>query len=138
MAASETYDYKTRQNVRHLRYREVQNVFLSLCAPEQHWFFSQGHDAYVHELYLPALSSLLNGIEASLRVTLHLLNKDIKQLDIRDLPRYPVLSNELILKAQEAGMPVQYLAFSEEKDFLENLKSKKHVRIVGLRHDICH
>jgi hypothetical protein len=63
MAASETYDYKTRQNVWHLRYREVQNVFLSLCAPEQHWFFLQGHDAYVQELYLPALSSLLNGIK---------------------------------------------------------------------------
>ena len=142
MAASETYDYKTRQNVRLLRYREVQNVFLSLCAPEQHWFFLQGHDAYVQELYLPALSSLLNGIEASLRVTLHLLNKDTEQPDIRDLSPYCVLSNKLISQAQEAGMPVQHLAFSEEKDFLEHLKSEKPSRmdvgIVRLRNNICH
>jgi len=138
MAASETFDYKPRHNIWHFRYREVQNVFLSLCAAEQHWFFLQGHDAYLERLYLPALSSLLNGIEASLRVTLHLLNKDKEHPDIWALSPYRVLSNKLILQAQEAGMPVQYLAFSEEKDFLENLKSDNRVEIVELRNDICH
>lgn len=136
-------DYITRQNIRYSEFHEVRNLFFeSLCAAEQHWFFVQGHDAYVHELYLPALSSLLNGIEASLRVTLHLLNKNAEQQDIRDLSPYRVLSNKLILQAQEAGMPVRYLAFNNEDNFLANLTSEKpnkvDVGIVRLRNNICH
>ena len=134
--------YITRQNVRYSEFHEVRNLFFeSLSAAEQHWFFVQGHDAYVHELYVPALSSLLNGIEASLRVTLHLINKEAGE-DIRDLSPYRVLSNNLILQADAAGMPVKYLAFNEEKDFFEKLKSEKpnrvDVDIVRLRNNICH
>jgi|SRR5712664_4136413 len=121
----ETLDYITRQNFRYSQFHEVRNLFFeSLSAAEQHWFFVQGHDAYVQELYVPALSSLLNGIEASLRVTLHLLGKD-KEKDIRDLSPYRVLSNKLILQAQEAEMPVKYLAFNDETDFYDRLKSEK-------------
>lgn len=55
-----TADYIMRQNIRYSRFHETRNLFFeSLCAAEQHWFFVQGHDAYVHELYLPALFSLL-------------------------------------------------------------------------------
>jgi hypothetical protein len=138
-----TADYIIRQNIRYSKFHEVRNLFFeTLCAAEQHWFFVQGHDAYVHELYLLALSSLLNGIEATLRVTLHLLNKDTEQPDIKNLSPYRVLSNKLILDAQEAGMPVQYLAFNDEKDFLEHLKSEKpsrvDIEIVRLRNNICH
>jgi hypothetical protein len=85
--------------------------------------FRSGHDAYVNELYVPALSSFLNGIEASLRVTLHLINKEADQ-DIRDLSPYRVLSNNLISQAEAAGMPVKYLAFNDEEDFFENLRSE--------------
>lgn len=136
-------DYIARQNIRYSEFHQVRNLFFeSLCAAEQHWFFVQGHDAYVHELYLPALSSLLNGIEASLRVTLHLLNKNAEQQDIRDLSPYRVLSNKLILQAHEAGMPVRYLAFNDEHNFLVNLTSEKpnklDVGIVRLRNNICH
>lgn len=138
----EKLDYITRQNIRHSQFHEIRNLFFeSLSAAEQHWFFVQGHDAFVHELYVPALSSLLNGIEASLRVTLHLLNKEADQ-DIRDLSPYRVLSNNLISQAEAVGMPVKYLAFNEEKDFFANLKSEKphrvDVGIVRLRNNICH
>jgi hypothetical protein len=136
------HDYITRQNIRYAEFHEIRNLFFeSLCASEQHWFFVQGHDAYVHELYLPALSALLNGIEASLRVTLHLLNKEDDQ-DIRDVSPYRVLSNKLILQGHEAGMPVKYLAFNEETDFFARLSSEKpnrvDVEIVRLRNNICH
>jgi len=106
---------------------------------QQHWFFVQGHDAYVHELYLPALSALLNGIEASLRVTLHLLNKEEDQ-DIRDLSPYRVLSNELILQGHDIGMPVEFLAFNDEADFFARLSSEArvNVEIVRRRNNICH
>ncbi|MFE0757899.1 hypothetical protein ACFW16_28320 [Inquilinus sp. NPDC058860] len=137
------FDYITRQNIHYSRYHETRNLFFqSLCAAEQHWFFVQGHDAYVHELYIPALSSLLNGLEASLRVTLHLLNQVPQEQDLRDISPYRVLSNKLILQAQEAGLPVKYLAFNEEMDFFENLKTEKpnrvDVGIVRLRNNICH
>jgi hypothetical protein len=138
----EQFDYITRQNIRYSQFHEIRNLFFeNLCGAEQHWFFVQGHDAYVNELYLPALSSLLNGIEASLRVTLHLLGKNAEQ-DVRDLSPYRVLSNKLILQAAEASMPVKYLAFNDEADFFENLKSDKpnkiDVGIVRLRNNICH
>lgn len=71
-----------------------------------------------------------------------MLNKDAEQQDIRDLSPYRVLSNKLILQAQEAGMPVGYLAFNDENDFLAHLTSEKpnkvDVGIVRLRNNICH
>jgi hypothetical protein len=95
----------------------------------------------VQELYLPALSSLLNGIEASLRVTLHLLEK--REWNVgRDLSPYQVLSNALIAQGHKLGLPVKYLAFNEEQTFFENLASVKpnrtDVEIVRLRNNICH
>lgn len=129
-----TADYILRQNIRYSTFHDVRNLFFeSLCAAEQLWFFVQGHDAYVQELYLPALSSLLNGIEASLRVNLHFLNKDTKQPNIQDLSPYRVLSNKLILDAQVAGMPVRYLALNDEKDFVE-LSSLKSPRSTSRSH----
>jgi hypothetical protein len=137
-----TADYILRQNLRYAQFYKDRNIFFaSLCAAEQHWLFVQGHDAYVQELYLPALSSLLNGVEASLRVTLHLLEKDKWSVG-DDLSPYQVLSNTLISHGQKLGMPVQYLAFNDEKDFFEKLASTKpnrvDVEIVRLRNNICH
>jgi len=47
----DSLDYITRQNFRYSQFNEVRNLFFeSLSAAEQHWFFVQGHDAYVQEL----------------------------------------------------------------------------------------
>lgn len=42
---------------------------------EVHWFFTQAVQALKSELYLPACTSFLNGIEASLRVTMSQVEK---------------------------------------------------------------
>ncbi|MDP3195315.1 hypothetical protein [Tabrizicola sp.] len=136
------FDYITTQNYRYRDFWKVRNIFFeSLCAAEQHWFFVQGHDAYVQQLYLPALSSLLNGIEATLRVTLHQIDAEISN-KTAELSPYRVLSNNLILQASEKGMEVRYLAFNDEQDFMEKLHSSKpnrrDVEIVRLRNNICH
>jgi hypothetical protein len=135
-------DYILRQNIRGSAWAADRNIFFeSLCAAEQHWFFVQAMDAYNLELYLPSLSSALNGIEATLRVTLHQLSKADDQ-DVRDLSPYRVLSNRLIEQAREEALPVEYLAFNDEHDFFERLQSKKpnqwDVGIVRLRNNICH
>jgi len=135
-------DYITSQNIRYRDFWKARKIFFeSLCAAEQHWFFVQGHDAYVQQLYLPALSSLLNGIEATLRVTLHQVDADISNKTV-DLSPYRVLSNNLILQASDKGMEVRYLAFNDEHDFIEKLHSAKpnrrDVEIVRLRNNICH
>jgi len=135
-------DYITEQNTRYMRFWKDRNLFFeSLCAAEQHWFFVQGHDAYVQELYVPALSSLLNGIEATLRITLHQIDSNAPE-NLSELSPYRVLSNKLISQAHDHGLEIKYLAFNDEIDFLEKLNSKKpnrkDVEIVRLRNNICH
>lgn len=135
-------DYITNQNMRYAQFWKERNIFFeSLCASEQHWFFVQGHDAYFQELYVPALSSLLNGIEASLRITMHQLDPGIES-DLSELSPYRVLSNKLISQASELGVDVRYLAFNDEVDFVDKLNSRKphrkDVEIVRLRNNICH
>jgi hypothetical protein len=99
---------------------ERNHFFEMLCAAEFHWFFVQGLDAIRNEYYVPSVSSLLNGIEASIRVT-------IAQVSGAALSPYRVLSNNLILNAQEVGMPVEALAFPCEADFLEKLKKRSSI-----------
>lgn len=120
--------------------RQMKHFFLEkLSAAEFHWFFVQAVGAIENELYLPAISSLLNGIEASLRVTVAQLESNII---IEQLSPYQVLSNTLINKALELGMPIESLAFQEENDFMEKLGSQKpnriDVEIVRVRNNICH
>eukprot|EP00919_Chromeraceae_sp_WS-2016_P001629 GHVR01003907.1.p1 GENE.GHVR01003907.1~~GHVR01003907.1.p1 ORF type:complete len:129 (-),score=3.61 GHVR01003907.1:80-466(-) len=118
-------DYITEQNMRYMPFSKERNLFFeSLCASEQHWFFVQGHDAYVQGLYVPAISSLLNGIEATLRITLHQIDSKAAG-DLSELSPYRVLSNKLISQANELGLQIEYLAFNDENDFLEKLNSKK-------------
>jgi hypothetical protein len=107
--------------------------------PVIHWFFIQAIDALEHSLYIPACSSILNGIEASLRVTIHQLEKS-KGIDT--LSQYQVLSNSLILKAADFGIPVESLKLPYEMEFEGNLNSKKpdrtDVEVVRIRNNICH
>jgi hypothetical protein len=121
---------------------ERNHFFETLCAAEFHWFFVQGLDAIRNEYYVPGVSSLLNGIEASIRVTIAQVSSAPKGKPLDELSPYRVLSNNLILNAQEVGMPVETLAFPCEADFLEKLKTAKpnrvDVEIVRQRNNICH
>jgi len=108
--------------------------FASACAPSPfHWHFQQAYDALICDLYLPGLSGLLNGIEASLRTTITAL----KGLSLGgDLGT--VMHNRLLQSAEEYGMNIQLLAFPSESDFREKLSTRNGVKLVQLRNDICH
>lgn len=120
---------------------QERNYFFEwLCAGEFHWFFVQGLDAIKNEFYVPGVSSLLNGIEASLRVTITQISSE--DIALPEPSQYKVLSNNLIKQAKELGLPVELLAFPGEDDFHENLESVKpnkvDVCIVKQRNNICH
>lgn len=106
---------------------------------EVHWFFTQAVQALKSELYLPACTSFLNGIEASLRVTMSQVESPAR---VEALDPVKTLSNRLLKSAQNAGLPVEALAFPEEGDFLERLESKKpdqvNTEVVRVRHNLCH
>jgi hypothetical protein len=106
---------------------------------EIHWFFTQAFQALKSELYLPACTSFLNGIEASLRVTMAQVEKPCR---VTELDGIKTLSNSLLKSAKESGLPIEALAFPDEHDFLEKLESKRpkilNVEIVRIRHNLCH
>lgn len=106
---------------------------------EVHWFFSQASEALKMGLYLPACTSFLNGIEASLRIT-------VAQIEnpklVEELDPVKLLSNRLLKSAHDLGVPVDALAFPLEKNFMDKLQSKKpnleNVEVVRVRHNLCH
>ena len=106
---------------------------------EVHWLFTQALSALDSELYLPACTSFINGVEASLRVTMSQIQKPGI---VTELDNIPTLSNSLLLAAQNNGLPIEALAFPKENLFLANLNSKKpnktNVEIVRIRHNLCH
>ncbi|ENM5791845.1 hypothetical protein V4V45_003750 [Vibrio mimicus] len=106
---------------------------------EVHWFFTQAVQALKSELYLPACTSFLNGIEASIRITLSQVENPAR---VTELNPIKTLSNRLIKSAQDSGLPVSALAFPDESNFLANLGSKKpnlvNVEVVRIRHNLCH
>jgi len=106
---------------------------------EVHWFFIQGLSAHKSGLFLPACSSFIIGIEASLRITQAQIEAPaiINELDPRK-----TLSNRLLKDAKNNGLPVNLLAFPEENDFDVKLQSSRsnqiNVEIVRVRHNLCH
>lgn len=107
-----------------------------LGAAEFHWHFAQGLKSLDSEHYIPGVLSLLAGIEASIRFTLYKLNAEAFPFE-GDLG--PVLSNPLLRKAGDAGLPVRLLAFPDEPDFLKELGANKPgVRLVRVRNDLAH
>lgn len=119
----------------------MRNFFFErLSAAEFHWFFVQGVDCMFNEYYIPAVSSLLNGIEASLRITISQIQNP--QNEFVELTPYKVLSNNLISNAKDLGLPVEALAFPSEYDFLTKLQTQKpnliSVEVVRHRNNICH
>ena len=119
---------------------EANFFFEALSAAELHWFFVQGLTAIRTELYLPGVSALLNGIEASVRVTMHQIAVD--PTGQTEPTPYRVLSNPLLAAAGEAGLPIAALAFPGEESFLQKLvrpkKDREDVEIVRLRNNLCH
>ena len=138
---STSADYIVRQWAAQRQFPAEANFFFeALSAAEFHWFFVQGLTALRAELYLPGVSALLNGIEASLRVTMHQLTVD--PTGGTEPSPYRVLSNLLLCSARNAGLLVEALAFPGEDDFADKLTSPKGARrdvlVVALRNDICH
>jgi hypothetical protein len=107
--------------------------------PEVHWFFTQALQALKAELYLPACTSFLNGIEASLRITMSQLDNPVR---VAELDPLKTLSNRLLKSALDVGLPVEALAFPEEDNFIERLESKRphqiNTEVVRVRHNLCH
>ncbi len=119
--------------------KDAQFFLENLRGAEFHWFFIQAVKALEHDLYVPAVSSLLNGVEATLRVTL----QQIADPNVPQKPSpYRVLGNKLILDAHAHGLPVEKLAFAGESNFFDKLHSAKRCRvdveIVRMRNNICH
>jgi hypothetical protein len=107
-----------------------------LSASEFHWHFYQGVEALNAKLYIPGCISLLAGIEASIRCTLFHLESPGSHYD-GNLGE--VLSNRLLRKAKNNGLPVELLAFPDEVSFLQKLQSKTPLaRIVEIRHNLAH
>jgi hypothetical protein len=106
---------------------------------EVHWFFTQAFEALTTELYLPACTSFINGIEASLRVTLAQVGMAGR---VTELDPVKTLSNRLLLSAKAAGLPVELLSFPNEDDFIEKMETQRpnqvNVEIVRVRHNLCH
>lgn len=120
--------------------KQEQRFVDALSGAEMHWFFIQGLKAIRLNLHIPAASSLLNGIEASIRITYAQLSTSKELPD--GLSPFQCLSNKLIKQANEIGMPVELLSFPEEDNFFEKLQTKKpnlkSVEIVRQRNNICH
>ena len=121
-------------------YRNEQVFFIEQgLGAEVHWFFTQAVQALNKELYLPACTSFLNGIEASLRVTMAQIETPSR---VTELDPIKTLSNRLIKSAKDSGFPVEALAFPGEHDFLARLETKRpnqvNVEVVRIRHNLCH
>lgn len=102
---------------------------------ENHWLFIQAYDALNHELYLPACTGFLTGIEASLRNTLAQMENPARVDNVDDIS---LLSNSLLRQARANGMSIDALAFPGEHDFEANLPTRQNVELIRVRHTLCH
>lgn len=109
-------------------------------------FFWDGDACMANGNFLAACLCFVTGIEMSLRLPLLFeggfgLEDGYKKVEQTNVP---LLSNDLLLRAQKLGLPVELLRFSHEKDessFLTKLKSNSptdKARIIRLRDNICH
>ena len=103
--------------------------------PETHWLFIQAYDALKHELYLPACTGFLTGIEGSLRNTMAQVKIPARIDNVDDIS---LLSNSLLRQARANGMSIDALAFPGEQDFEANLPTRQNVELIRVRHTLCH
>lgn len=134
-------DEELQQHLEQVRREHEERMFFLQhhLGAEVHWFFSQGSEALKQGLILPACSSFIIGIEASLRVTMAQINRPAP---VGELDPTRILSNRLLIAARSAGLPVEKLAFPAEADFFQKLESikpnQRNVEIVRVRHNLCH
>lgn len=134
-------DEKIKEFIEQERKEHREKVFFieQGLGAEVHWFFTQAVQALKNDLYLPACTSFLNGIEVSLRVTMSQVETPAR---VEELDPIKTLSNRLLKSACDAGLPVLALAFPGEVNFLEKLESKKpsqvNAEVVRIRHNLCH
>lgn len=103
---------------------------------ESHWLFIQAYDALRHELYLPACTGFLTGVEASLRNTLAQVQNP---MNVKNLKGISTLSNPLLNVARTNGINIDCLVFPGEEDFEVKLATRhNHVELVRIRHTLCH
>jgi hypothetical protein len=109
---------------------------LPLNHPALRWHFEQAREALTRGLALPAITTYLAAIENSIRVTLAQMKHAGHEVNVDS---GATLSNALLQAAAEAGMPVEVLAFPEEKAFLATIRLRMpRAELVGVRHNICH
>lgn len=112
------------------------SFFVRVLSPSAfHWHFQQAHKAFQQGLTLPGISCLLNGIEASIRVTLTELNGGDLTGD-----QGRMMSNALLLHARSNGLPIELLKLGESdfEDRLNNGGSRRPVKLVRWRNALCH
>lgn len=109
------------------------------------WFFDQATRAIHGELWLASCTAFLNGIETSLRVTMKLKASLAHQQPVTplvDLSDMATLSNALLRRAHQEGMPVALLVFPDEQDLLAKIADGApklpYAEIVRVRHNLCH
>lgn len=102
---------------------------------ETYWLFKQAFEALRQQLYLPACTTFITGIEASIRNTLAQLQNPVRVETVDDIA---VLSNGLLRRARDCGLPIEKLAFPEERDFEAKVLTRTHVELVRVRHNLCH
>ncbi|MFV5630755.1 hypothetical protein [Acinetobacter oleivorans] len=118
----------------HLESRYKNEFIPENSGAEFHWYFIQGIDAYINGHFLPALLSLICGIESSLRSTLHLMsNSEVDRLYVKK-----IMNIELIIDAKNKGLPISALAFSNEHDFDEKITNEEKINLIKLRNDLMH
>ncbi|MFK1489869.1 hypothetical protein ACIWPR_10765 [Acinetobacter baumannii] len=115
-----------------LRYK---NEFIQKnSGAEFHWYFIEGLEAYINGLFLPALLSLICGIESSLRSTLHLMSDGEEDR----LYVNKIMNKEMIIDAKNKGLPISALAFSNEQDFHKKITNDEKINLIKLRNDLMH
>lgn len=128
------------------RFSEINHYYDYHTVPVIDWFFKQATEALHHELWIPACTSFLNGIETSLMVTLKSLmlkptvNDQHAAPELVDLEGISVMSNSLLRKAKQEGVPVELLSFPAEQDMLVKVAAGRtpEAEIVRLRNNLCH
>ena len=128
------------------RFSEINHYYDYHTVPVIDWFFKQATEALHHELWIPACTSFLNGIETSLMVTLKSLmlkptvNDQHAAPELVDLEGISVMSNALLRKAKQEGVPVELLSFPAEQDMLVKVAAGRtpEAEIVRLRNNLCH
>lgn len=129
-------DLESFLHTQRAKYEERNYWFQHSLGAESHWLFIQASDALRHELYLPACTGFLTGIEASLRNTIAQLQKIAS---VEKLEKVSTFSNGLLRLARDSGISIDCLIFPGEQDFEANLRTRQSpVRLVNVRHTLCH